>query len=378
MMVTTSMCAALILLTSAAAYADIALQSYLEGALAWLRHRDNNPAIAALVQIDGKIAAQAAIGSRALGHPEPVTIDDRWHIGSDTKAFTAALIGTLVDGKVLTFEDTLEDSLPKLAKTLHPAYRRVTLRQLLSHTAGLPALSNTETEFPAAIGAVRSVRGVSAQRMTLTEYYLARPPAFPAGTFHYSNLGYIIAGAIAEAHTGETWERLMRKHVFEPLGITNVGFGPPGHAGRYDQPLGHGEASGQVPLDPADTGSDNPAWMGPAGTVSISLKDWAVFAQDQMNGALGHGKLVKQATYKTLQTPVSENYALGWGAWLDTDGTPKLLTHEGSNGYWVAAIMIYPKKQTIILAATNFGGPAGKRSIEDLGSSFVSHLHLAD
>jgi CubicO group peptidase (beta-lactamase class C family) len=110
--VTTSMCAALFLVGSAAAYADIALQSYLEGALAWLRDRDDNPAIAALVQIDGKIAAQAAIGSRALGHPESVTVDDRWHIRSDTKAFTAAMIGTLVDEKVLTFEDTLEKSLP--------------------------------------------------------------------------------------------------------------------------------------------------------------------------------------------------------------------------------------------------------------------------
>src|ERR1044071_2974073 len=89
------------LLGGTSAYADAALQSYLEAALAWLQNRDHNPAIAALVQIDGKVAAEAAIGSRALGHPAAVTIDDRWHIGSDTKAFTATLMGTLVDRQLL-------------------------------------------------------------------------------------------------------------------------------------------------------------------------------------------------------------------------------------------------------------------------------------
>ena len=75
------------LVVSTSAYADVALQSFLEQALAWLRARDHDPAIAALIQIDGKVAAEAAAGSRAVGHLESVTVDDRWHIGSDTKAF---------------------------------------------------------------------------------------------------------------------------------------------------------------------------------------------------------------------------------------------------------------------------------------------------
>ncbi len=108
--------------------------------------------------------------------------------------------------------------------------------------------------------------------------------------------------------------------------------------------MGHGEVSGRVPLDPADPGSDGPGWIGPAGIISISLKDWAVFAQDQLDGALGHGRLLRPATYRVLQTPVAEHYALGWGALLNSDGMPKVLTHEGSNGYWVSAVSIYPAK----------------------------------
>jgi len=366
----------LLLLGSSASYADSALQSYVESALAWLQDRDHNPAIAGLIQIDGQVAAEAAVGHRALGHPESVRVGDRWHIGSCTKAFTATLLASLADRHLLTLDDTLEASLPALAKAMNPAYRRVTIRQLLSHTAGLPQLHDTD-EFPPARRAVRSVQGLSAQRMALARFYLTKPPVYAVGTDHYSNLGYIIAGAIAEARTGETWEKLMRERVFDPLGITNVGFGPPGHSGDYDQPLGHGRESGREPLDPADPENDNPAWIGPAGTINISLEDWSKFAQDQLDGALGHGKLLQQATYKALQTPVAENYALGWGTALNSDGSLKSLTHEGSNGVWFAGIVIYPEKRTIILATTNFGGAVAQKSVEDFVVGMEKHLNLA-
>ena len=368
---------ALFLVVSRPAHADAQLQSFLEGALRWLRNRDHDPAIAALIQIDGQVAAEAAVGHRALGRDEPVTLDDRWHIGSDTKAFTAALIGTLVDQHVMGFDDTLEVSLPALAKTMHPAYRHISVRQLLSHTAGLPPLKNTETEFPAAVSAVKSVHGTSAQRAALARYYLSRPPASDAGKFEYSNLGYIIAGAIAEAHTGKTWESLLRERVFGPLGIKDVGFGPPGHSGNYDQPLGHDEIQGKLaPLDPGDLHSDNPAWIGPAGTINISLRAWALFAQDQLNGALAHGKLLKQATYRALQTPVIDGVALGWGVRLGPDATPQILMHEGSNGYWFAAIAVYPQQNTLVLMVTNFGSDVAKKSIEDLGIGLADRLKL--
>ena len=364
------------LVGSNAAHADADLQAYVEQALGWIQNRDHDPAIATLIEIDGNVAAQAVVGNRALGHPELVTVDDRWHIGSCTKAFTATLIGTLVDGQVLSWDEPLESLLPTLAKSMDPAYRRITLRQLLSHTAGLPPLTNTVTDFPTALTVVKSVRGAPAQRMALARYYLSRPPASTAGAFQYSNLGYVIAGAIAEAHTGKAWETLIHDRVLGPLGIQDVGFGPPGHSGKYDQPLGHGQISGREPLDPADPANDGPAWLGPAGVISIGLKAWAVFAQDQLEGALGHGKLLKPATYRALQSPVTDNYAMGWGSWLDSDGTPKYLTHEGSNGFWVAAICIYPKQQTIILMATNFGGDVAKKSIGDLATGLADHLKL--
>ena len=365
---------AALLAASAVAHADAALQAFLEQTLAAARDKDQLPAVAAVVQIDGQIEAEAVLGVRALGHPEPVTVNDRWHIGSDTKAITATMIARLVEQGVMSFEDTLADSLPAFAKDMDPAYRRVTIKQLLSHTAGLPPLTD-DKDLPPFPAVIKLIEGVKPQRAAIARKYLTMPPASAAGEFEYSNLGFIIAGAIAEARTGKTWENLIREQVFSPLGITNAGFGAPGASGAYDQPRGHLEAADALrPLDPQDAESDNPPALGPAGTVNIALKDWLLFAQDQQNGTHGRGKLLKAETYRLLHTPVTGNYALGWGSKLDPDGMPLLLTHTGSNGFWVADIRIMPKHDIIILIATNSGNDAANLAIQDIGKPLRDRL----
>lgn len=78
-----------------------------------------------------------------------------------------------------------------------------------------------------------------------------------------------------------------------------------------------------TPLDPADTEGGNPPALGAAGTINIALKDWMLFAQDQLDGTHGRGKLPKAETCRRLHTPVTGNYALGWGAKLEPDGMPQ-------------------------------------------------------
>ncbi len=358
--------------------ADPELQAFLEQTLAAARDKDGLPAVAALIQIDGKIEAEAALGVRALGQPELVTINDRWHIGSDTKAVTATMIARLVEQHVMSFDDTLAESFPALAKEMDPAYRSVTVTQLLSHTAGLPPLTD-DKDLPSFLAVIATADGVKAQRAAIARKYLSMPPASKTGEFEYSNLGYIIVGAIAEAHTGKTWEELIREQVFAPLGIRNAGFGAPGTSGRFDEPCGHQDVAGKlVPLDPADTDGDNPPALGPAGTINIALKDWALFAQDQLDGAHGRGKLLKPETYRKLQTPVTGNYALGWGAKLGPGGVPLLLTHSGSNGYWLADIRIMPQHDMIFLVVMNAGNEAAEQAVQDVGKPLKDRLKPFD
>jgi D-alanyl-D-alanine carboxypeptidase len=362
----------------ALAQADAGLQAFLEQTLAAARDKDSLPAVAALIQIDGRIEAEVAIGVRALGHPEVVTIGDRWHIGSDTKAFTATMIARLVEQRVMSFDDTLAESFPAFAKEMDPAYRSVTVTQLLSHTAGLPPLTD-DKDLPPFLAVIATADGVKAQRAAIARKYLSMPPASKAGEFEYSNLGYMIAGAIAEARTGKTWEDLIREQVFVPLGIRNAGFGAPGASGKFDEPYGHQDVAGKlVPLDPANADADNPPALGPAGTINIALKDWALFAQDQLDGAHGRGKLLKPETYRKLQTPVTGNYALGWGAKLGPDGVPLLLTHSGSNGSWLADIRIMPKHDMIFLVVMNAGNAAAEQAVQDIGKPLKERLKPFD
>jgi CubicO group peptidase (beta-lactamase class C family) len=361
----------------APAHADEELQVFMNKALPWVRNRDHQPAVAALIDIDGQIAAEGADGLRALGHPEPVTIDDSWHIGSDTKAITATMIARLVERHVMRFDDTLADSFPAFSKSMDQGYRKVTVKQLLSHTAGLPQM-NTNDEVAANVRAVRSAGSLHAQRVAMARRALSLPPVFKVGEVKYSNLGYIIAGAIAEARTGKSWYSLIREEVFVPLGIKNAGFGAPGTAGAHDQPHGHREVDGAlVPVDPGERDSDVPSVIAPAGTINIALKDWALFAQDQMDGPTGHGRLLKATTYQQLQTPVKDGVALGWGVERGPDDSVRL-THAGSNDLWFASITLWPQRHTLMLIATNSGSDAAEKMVLDLRFGLAKQLKLVE
>lgn len=362
----------------AAAFADAGHQAFLDQTLADVRAKDQLPAAAVMIQIDGKTVASSAQGLRAIGFPEAVTLRDRWHLGSDTKAITATMIGRLVDKGLLRFDDRLQDLLPDLSETMDPAYRTVTLRQLLSHMGGLPPLTD-DADLPEFKRIIAKSKSVQAQRRAIASVYLAKPLASPVGEFSYSNIGYIVAGAIAERRTGKSWEDLVKQEIFKPLGIHESGFGLPGHAKKVDAPWGHRESDGKlVALSPNDPEGQDPPALGPAGTIHMTLADWMRFAQDQLDGVHGRGRLVSAKTYRILHTPVSENYALGWGVKLDGQGMPLLLTHSGSNGHWLADIRIMPKHDMIILFVSNAGNDAANRAIMDIGKPLRDRLKPFD
>ena len=342
------------------------LQPLVQG----IRDAHRIPAIAVLVQEHGRIES-AVVGVRAAGHPETATLDDQWHIGSDTKAFTSTMMARLAQKGVLALDDTLERTLPALAGAMHPGYRKVTIAQLLTHTAGFPALVDPG-ELPEFRRVIASAGNVLSQRAAVARHYLSQPPASPAGTFAYSNLDYIVAGAIAEAHTGLAWEELMEREIFVPLDIRHAGFGPPGTPGRFDEPHGHELSGGTlVPIDPADPDADNPPALGPAGTVHITLDDWLRFAQEHLAGMHGRGRLfTTHASYHRLHTPVA-GYALGWGALVAPGGDPVVLAHTGSNGNWLADIRIDARNDSIVLIAMNAASPEAHLALDELKKQLV-------
>ena len=311
------------------------------------------PAVGVLIMKDGKVADIAVEGVRRNDRPDPVQAGDVWHIGSDAKPMTATLIARLVDRGVLNWDTPLAKMLPDLAATMRPEYRSVTLAQLLSHQSGL-SHDALDTKFIDSL--VNDPRPLPAQRLALITRALQDPPLAPPGTkFSYSNTGFLIAAVIAERTTGVSYEDLMRREVFAPLGITSEGFGIPEGA----EPRGH--KGGKPILLPAET---NPLVYTPAGNWYLSLDDWAKFCLDQMAGAQGHGRLLKTATYRFMQTGQIKveggEMDIGWGTFPTVMGhVGPFLSHAGSDETWYAIVALLPSKNSGILAVSNAGESMG-------------------
>ena len=313
------------------------------------------PAMAVLVIRDGRIEGQAVRGLRAAGGSARADANDVWHIGSDAKAMTATMIARVVERGKLSWTAPLSAMLPGVA--MRPEYRDVTLVDLLSHLAGLRDLDDTrDAALIAAAFADRSP--LPQQRQAFARMVLNEAPIGPKRADSvYSNSDYVLAGAIAEATTGKSFETLMQREVFGPLGM-KVDFAD----SAAGQVLGH--KAGIALTGPH---SDNPRLIAPAGRVKLTMTDWARFAIDQMAGEHGKGKLLTATTYRFLHMAQgATNAALGWGVKMDwPKGAPmRMLMHAGSNGYWYALIALAPDRNAGVLIVANAAEGTGAAQAE--------------
>ncbi|MGA3181067.1 MAG: serine hydrolase domain-containing protein [Verrucomicrobiota bacterium] len=338
-------------------------------ALQPIRQKYNVPAMAAVVLRSDGIKHVGAVGVRKRGTEIPVTLDDLWHLGSDGKAMTSTLIARLVERGQLKWDSTLAEVFPDLAPQMNPQFQKVTLLQLLSHRAGLPANLNL-AEY--AGNDVESLR-LRAVRESLAN----KPQSAPGSKYEYSNLGYIIAAAVVEKITGKSWERAMTEEIFDPLQMKSAGFGGTGTPGAIDQPWPHtGDGKPASENGPA---TDNPPVMGSAGRVHCSIQDWARFVQDQLRGARGEAALLKSASYQTLQTPpFGGNYALGWIVAQRGWAGGKALNHGGDNTMNFANVWVAPQRDFAILVCVNQGGDTAFKASDEAVGAMIDLLKKQD
>jgi len=342
-----------------------------------IRERGDVPGlVACVVRGDGTVESIGASGVRRTGSEAKVTVADRFHIGSCTKSMTATLCAKLVEEGRLRFDSTLAEVFPDVE--MHEAWRGVTLEHLLTNRAGVPS----DLGFDGLWGRLWRHRGSTpAGRRMLLEAVVRRPPEAPAGTkFIYANGGFAIAGHMAETATGMAWEDLIRKRLFEPLGMGSAGFGAPGSLSTLDEPRGHTDQGKAMEPGP---GADNPASMGPAGTVHCPIGDWARYAALHLRGARG---LPAEATlglppaaFAKLHTQApgaDARYAMGWGVGERDWAGGRVLTHNGSNTMWFAVVWIAPARDFAVLVACNKGGGPAAKACDEAASALIGD-HLA-
>lgn len=349
------------------------------------------PAIAAAVVRDGKIVASGAVGTRRAGFNLPVSVNDRFHIGSDTKAMTSLLIAMFVEEGKLRWESRMDELFPELAAGMDADFKAITVKQLLSHTSGLP--SDTDEIEAQGNQAELQPGNLDAQRYWWLKQWASRKPeAKPGERWAYSNLGYVFAGVILERLGGKTWEELVATRVFDPLKLRSAGFGPQVSLGRVDAPLGHELKDGKLIAYLAGPNGDNPDILGPAGTVHMSLLDFAAWAGWQAGEGKRAPLLVKPATMRLMHTQViampmqrdaatgtpargtavDAGYALGWGLVTQPISPEPFVFHGGSNTKNLAVIMLQPKYDFAMVMMTNLGGPKSDEALHALAKDLCA------
>jgi len=328
------------------------------------------PALAAAIVTSAGMDACAVAGMRKCGAPEQVTVADLWHLGSDTKAMTAALVGRLVEEGTLTWDTRVAEVFPELAPSFHPDVSAVTMRQLLAHRGGLKA--NLDWSAMAKAGG-----SVTDQRLrAVREGLAAKPEAACGARTLYSNLGYVIAGAVIERRTGIAWEEAIAARVFRPLGMASAGYGGVGTPGRVDQPWPHPKSG--APAASNGPSVDNPPVLGPAGRVHCSMEDWARFVVDQLRGAQGLPGLLKAETYREMQSPVEGgDFALGWAVTERSWGGGAVLTHGGCNTMNYAIAWLAPRRDFAVLVCCNQGDDAAAQACDAAASALIAR-HLRE
>ncbi len=322
------------------------------------------PALAAAAVHKGQIVSAGVTGMRKHGDPTPVTLDDRFHLGSCTKSMTATLAAIGVEEEAIGWGTTGPEVFPELK--IHRSFRAATLEQWLTNRGG--AAADIEPRLWAALWEARG--SGRDQRRQLLRGVLSEPAAYPPGSDQvYSNAGFSIAGAMLEQRAGRPFEVLMEEKLFEPLGMVSAGFGAPASRGKVDQPYGHVFSDGAPkPIDPLPAG-DNPPAISPAGRVHGTVTDFARYVRFHL---AGDGKpLLSRASMERLhRAPEGRDYAMGWVVTERDWAGGRVLTHHGTNTMFYAVMWLAPEKDFAAVAACNLGGDEGAKACDRA----VAHL----
>ncbi|MFE2560558.1 serine hydrolase domain-containing protein [Streptomyces sp. NPDC059352] len=226
------------------------------------------PGVIALMRRDDRTAVyRAGVADTRTGRPPRTS--DHMRIASVAKAFSGAVALRLVDRNKLDLDDTIGERLPSLPAAWH----QVTLRQLLSHTSGLPDFSRA----PAFLEILREDPRHHFDSRRLLDFVAEENLLFPPGSrYEYSNSDNIAVALMAEAVTGQRYERLLEQLVYRPVGLWQTSL-PQGY--RLPRPFLHGYdvTPPAPPEDISEVLSASGVWA--SGGIVSTPKDLNAFAR---------------------------------------------------------------------------------------------------
>ena len=245
--------------------------------------------LAVAVVKDGELVFARGYGVRDLEGGGAVDADTRFSIGSTTKAMSAAAIGMLVDEGKLDWDDPVTEHLPGFQLSDPWLTREITIRDLLTHRAGIGNADHLWYE-------------VETDRDEILERFAYAPVAYsPRSSFIYQNIMYAAAGSVVEAVSGMPWATFVQRRIFDPLGMDGTRpllsdvEGEPNVARPHDRVDGERVPIANASVDPVDA----------AGSVWSSVNDMSLWLRLLLaDGVTAEGeRLLDSATVAELFRP---------------------------------------------------------------------------
>ena len=328
----------------------------------------NIPGAVLLVGHNGAIIYRKAYGNRALEpRREPMTLDTVFDLASLTKviATTTAVMQLIEQGKV-RLNDPVAKYLPEFAQN---GKEDITVRQLLTHYSGLEPDLDLKTTWEG--------------KDTAYKMAFAETPAEPPGShFTYSDINFIVLGALVERVSGETLDEYATKHIFAPLKMTHTRFLPPASSKARIAPTQYDENEHMlwgVVHDPTARRMGGVA--GHAGLFSTA-DDLAKFAQALLNGGGGILSAVMVEKMTQPEQPPAAPVLRGFGWDIDSPfssnrGDLLPVGSFGHTGFTGTSVWIDPTTQTYIILLTNAVHPRGKGNAIGLRSKVATEVAAA-
>ena len=323
------------------------------------------PGIAVAVVKDGKVIHSKGYGVRSLNTKQKVDENTLFGIASNSKAFTAAALGMLVDEKKLKWDDKVRDYIPEFKMYDPFVTEEFTIKDLLTHRSGLGLGAGDLMFWPDSndfklndiIHNLRYLKPVSSFR---TKY-------------DYDNLLYIVAGEVVKRASGMAWEDFIETRILQPLSMTQTAASFKRLKSRANVIDPHAPVDGTVKVIRRD-------WSevaNSAGGIYSNIADmskWIIMQMD--NGKYGAGKqLFSEEVHEEMWTPQTilpvrgtnsynthfSSYGLGWGL-SDVKGY-KQATHTGGLAGIVTQVTLLPELKLGIIVFTNQQSGAAFTSI---------------
>ncbi len=294
----------------------------------------------------GQIVLGHHAGKAVIEHDIPMTPSSRFPIMSITKAFTGLALATAVHQGHVDLDTPIGRYLPDYAGE---GAQSITLRQLATHTAGVPHMQHPDRRLLY----VTHFETANASRAV----YESRPLDFePGSSYGYSSSGYNLIAAVLEAATGQDFKAYVRDNVIEPLGLSNTGFENvleplPGRVRNYSyvdlwaQPWAPSKELQQVPT------WDFSYNLG-GGNMYSTAGDLMRFGNAQLAKSGLHPDVWDLSLRLSNDSNVSSPWSLGWIHSQDADGR-RVVSISGATPGVQAALYVYPEDELVFVALAN-------------------------